>query len=251
MTDRFQQAAAIEAFDLGEYCRRVEEHLTRVNDGHLVRVVGPAFELVRAWALGGVPLSVVYRGIEQKAERHRAGRSTRALRLEFCEADVRAVFEEWRRAVGIARDSAVPDSEESPAISERRKPSLSRHLDRAIDKLTRAAGRLDLPDAFRADISRIIDSLARVRDESRHARGDARRDVIERLREIEHAIAAAGRVGGAGEVSAAEAEAGIELAPYRDRMDDDAWRRSFAASVDRILRDRLGLPYLDVDTFVA
>jgi hypothetical protein len=55
------------AGDLGEYCRRVEDHLTRVNAGHLVRIVGPGFALVRQWADAGVPLSVVYRGIDLKA----------------------------------------------------------------------------------------------------------------------------------------------------------------------------------------
>ena len=45
--------------DIGEYCRQVEDHLTRVNGGHLVRIVGPGFELVRGWANEGIPLSVV------------------------------------------------------------------------------------------------------------------------------------------------------------------------------------------------
>jgi hypothetical protein len=67
--------------DVAEYCRRVEDHLTRVNAGHLVRIVGPGFELVRGWAEAGVPLSVVFRGIELKAERHREGASTRPLRI--------------------------------------------------------------------------------------------------------------------------------------------------------------------------
>ena len=32
--------------DLGEYCRRIEDHLTRTNAGHLVRIVGPGFQEV-------------------------------------------------------------------------------------------------------------------------------------------------------------------------------------------------------------
>ena len=75
--------------DLGDYCRRVEQHLTQVNGGHLVRVVGPGFEMVRQWAEAGIPLTVVFHGIELKAERHRAGASRRPLRIEFCDADVR------------------------------------------------------------------------------------------------------------------------------------------------------------------
>jgi hypothetical protein len=87
--------------DVGEYCRRVEEHLMRVNDGHLVRIFGPGFELVRGWALGGIPLSIACYGIDQKAERHRAGSSKRPLRIEFCDVDVQEAFARWRRAVGV------------------------------------------------------------------------------------------------------------------------------------------------------
>ena len=89
--------------DVGDYCRQVEDHLTRVNAGHLVRIVGPGFELVRQWAEEGMPLSVVFRGIDLRAERHRAGKSRRPLRIEFCEADVRDLFDGWRRAVGLPR----------------------------------------------------------------------------------------------------------------------------------------------------
>src|SRR5215471_19149127 len=96
--------------DLGEYCRRVEQHLTRVNGGHLVRVVGPAFELVRGWAEAGVPLSVVLQGINLKAERHRTGQALRPLRLEFCEGDIRALYADWRRAIGPALGPAAPAS---------------------------------------------------------------------------------------------------------------------------------------------
>ena len=133
--------------DVGEYCRTVEDHLTRVNGGHLIRIVGPAFELVRQWAEAGVPASVVLRGIDLKAERHRLGNSTRPLRLEFCEADVRDVYRNWRRAVGllgsegaengeaIAEDAAAggagqgadSDSQEDQKDRKERRPSLTRH----------------------------------------------------------------------------------------------------------------------------
>ena len=58
--------------DVGQYCRDIEAHLTRVNGGHLVRIVGPGFALVREWYQDGIPLSVVLRGIEAKASRHDA-----------------------------------------------------------------------------------------------------------------------------------------------------------------------------------
>ena len=48
----------------GEYARQVERYLCQKNRGHLVRVVGPAFELVCGWADDG-------RAAEDRASRHR------------------------------------------------------------------------------------------------------------------------------------------------------------------------------------
>ena len=111
------------------------------NGGHLVRIVGPGFELVRTWASTGVPLSVVFRAIDLKAARHQAGTSRRPLRIEFCDDDVRELFAGWRRAVGIPAssepDPAEPVAEpDEPAGAARR--TATKELDRAIDRLSRA-----------------------------------------------------------------------------------------------------------------
>ena len=93
MSEQPQLAGPDAPLDLGDYCRGVEEQLARVNEGHIIRIVGTSFELVRSWAIEGIPMAVVFRGIEQKAARHRTGRSKRPLRLEFCEGDVRTLYE--------------------------------------------------------------------------------------------------------------------------------------------------------------
>ena len=68
----------------------------------MIRIVGPAFEQVCAWAARGVPLRVACRGIDRYFERDYAkGPRRRPVRIEFCEADVLDVFDEWRRAVGV------------------------------------------------------------------------------------------------------------------------------------------------------
>ena len=81
---------------------RSRRYLCQKNRGHLIRVVGPAFELVRGWAATGVPLKVAFRGIDRYCERYdaQAGRR-RPVRIEFCEADVLDAFDDWRRAVGV------------------------------------------------------------------------------------------------------------------------------------------------------
>ncbi len=86
-----------------DFCRSVEHYLTRKNDGHLVRIVGPSFDRVRGWAESGVPLKVVFAGIDRYFERYYAkGPRRRPVRIDFCEADVLDVFDEWRRAVGLS-----------------------------------------------------------------------------------------------------------------------------------------------------
>lgn len=243
---------AATAVDLGSYCRRVEEHLARVNGGHLVRVVGPAFDLVRRWREEGIPLSVVMRGVDQKAARHRSGRALRALRLEFCEPDVRALFEEWRRSVGVRRgDDASAEGDAAPGVADergRRRLSLARQLDRAIDKLAHAAGRLESTDAVREETSRVLDDLAALREDSRHARGaEARRALAERAATIDRRIGALARLTAGATAAGADAEAASELAAYRGRLSRDDWDRSVRAGADRLLRERCSLPTLDVD----
>ena len=92
--------------DRGAYCREIETYLCRQNDGHLVRIVGPAFDRVRGWAEAGIPLQVVIAGIDRKLDRAQPSiRRQRPLRIEHCEAEVLQVFEEWRRAIGLGANT--------------------------------------------------------------------------------------------------------------------------------------------------
>lgn len=234
--------------DVGEYCRGVEEHLARVNQGHIIRIVGLAFDLVRSWAIEGIPQSIVCRGIDRKAERHRAGRSKRPLRLEFCETDVRELHEEWRRAVGVWIPDAGPadDRASSPVVEERRRPSATRQMDRAIDRIVAAAGRLELPEGLRDDLAGILDRLVALRDELRQVRGAARQRLVERAARIDREVGAAARRAAGSGVASVEREAARELAPFRGRLAADAWQRSVDAGVDRILREQYGLPVLEI-----
>ena len=104
-----------------DYCRQVEAYLCRKNDGHLIRIVGPAFEQVCGWAVRGVPLNVAMRGIDRYFERYYAkGPRRRPVRVEFCEADVMDVFDEWRRALGITAVDSVGATPATPIPPQRR-----------------------------------------------------------------------------------------------------------------------------------
>jgi hypothetical protein len=243
--------------DVGEYCRAVEAHLTRINEGQLVRIVGPAFELVRGWALAGVPLSIVLHGMNAKAERHKAGRSTRPLRLEFCEHDVRAAYDYWRRAVGISRigdasetaDGHDADTDTATDAEARKKhASLTKHLDRAIDRLVRAGSRTDITDAFRDGADGIVQALGDMRDRARGARGAAREEMTTALSVLDAELMRVARAAAdASLVARLRADSAADLAAYRGRLDAAAWERAVELGVDRLLRDHFGLPTVAFD----
>lgn len=236
--------------DVAEYCRQVEAHLTRVNGGHLVRVVGPGFALVQRWAEEGVPLSVVFRGIELKAERHAAGASKRPLRIEFCEADVRALFDDWRRAIGVPsapEAQAAGDAESGGPRTGSRRRSAPKTIDRAIDRLGRLAGRLELPGEFRDAMSVIIDRLSSLREQLSHTRGDARQPLLDQLDAIERTLLEQARRAVPAEVlRELTSRAEQDLAAYRDRLSPDAWVKAVSTTVDRGIREHLDLPVLEV-----
>jgi hypothetical protein len=229
--------------DVGEYCRRVEEHLSRVNQGHLVRIVGSGFELVRQWALDGVPFSVVCRAVDMKAERHRAGRSTRPLRIEFCDTDVRALWQDWKRAVGLM-GTAGPATDAPP--DEVKRPPLTKHLDRVVAALTRAAGRLDTPASLRDGLTRVLEGVVELRESMRGRRAIQRDAVGDMLARWDAELMTAARASSdADTLETIRQDAAAELQAYRTRMPPDVWDRSVHVAATRLLRERLGLPTIE------
>lgn len=236
--------------DIGDYCRQVEAHLTRVNGGHLVRIVGPGFMLVRQWAEEGVPLSAVFRGIEQKAERHKSGAARRPLRIEFCEADVREVFEAWRRAIGVAAaPGASADASETAAAVERgsgpARRRTTRELERAIERLVAAAGRFEFPESLRDAVNSVLDAVLAMRDGVKGTRGGARAALLAPLPELDRTLIAAARAAIAADALAAiRDEAASDLEPFRARLSSDAWQQAIDVTIDRGVRAHFGLPDL-------
>jgi len=232
--------------DVGEYCRQVEAHLARVNAGEIIRITGAGFELVRGWALDGIPLSVVLHAVSLKAERHRAGRSTRPLRIEFCTADVRAVYATWRRAVGMTASSG-DSADGADAADEPRRGPLAKHFQRAIDRLSLSASQADLAPAIRDVLDRTLQDVAALAERARGARGPTRDAVVTELSALDGRMIdeARGAVGPT-VLDQLAAEASTDLTAYRGRLAPEIWARSVNLGVNRLLRERLGLPVLDV-----
>ena len=67
-------------------------------------------------------------------------------------------------------------------------PALGRHLDRIIDKLTRASSRDDLPAGLRDEADRILQAAAALRESSARLRGDAKAEAIDLLAGLEEAL---------------------------------------------------------------
>ena len=225
--------------DPESFCRAVEAYLCRKNDGHLIRIVGPAFEQVCGWAQRGIPINVVNRGIDRYFERYYAkGPRRRPVRIEFCEADVLDVFDEWRRAVGVARTAPPGEPDEEPA---RKPPTLPAHLERVVARLTMLRGGADRRlDGILDEIVREVDAA---RGGARSLRGDARAALVERLRVLDARMMEAARdLCDPATLQQVEADADRELAPFRPRMAPEVYARSQRMCVDRLIREQLRLP---------
>jgi hypothetical protein len=234
-----------------QYCRAIEAYLCRKNDGHLIRIVGPAFEQVLGWAAKGVPLKIACHGIDRYFERYYAkGPRRRPVRIEFCEADVLDAFDEWRRAVGIATDSRLTSADATgTGPSEEttgRHESLPAHLERVIARLT--ALRAGADRSLDGILDSVIRELDARRTEAKSLRGDARRAFVDRLGALDVELLAAVR-GQCDATTLAQlgSEAEEELAPFRDRLASAAFADARRAATDRLLRERSRLPVIAFD----
>ena len=227
--------------DSPDYCREIEAYLCRKNDGHLIRITGPSFDLVCGWADQGIPIKVAFSGIDRCFERYyRKGPRRRPLKIDFCDADVLDVFDEWRRATGITQS---PVGQSPVASQSGSRQSLPAHLERVVTMLTSARAGGSLGDEF----DELIDRVAKELDASRAAagglRGTARQAAIERLTAIDAELVQ--RVRGAlapATIDEIAREAEADLAAFRSSMAADAYARARAAAIDRLVRERSGLP---------
>ena len=256
------------SLDIADYCREIETYLCRKNDGHLIRVVGPSFDLVSAWAARGVPLKIAYAGIDRYCERYyRKGPRRRPVKIDFCEADVLDVYDDWRRAVGITQESVASsqgaveesvassqDAVEEPVASGQLsvggrppaadgKRSLPSHLERVLLRLSSARARDSLGAGFDAVVDRVSAELDAARARAGGLRGAARRELVQRLAALDAELLQQARgTLDAAATSVLAREADEELSAFRAGMAPEAFARARDAAIDRLVRERLGLP---------
>jgi len=226
--------------DPAEYARQVERYLCQRNQGHLVRVVGPAFELVRGWATAGVPLKVALAGIDRCCARLEArGARRRPVRVEFCEADVLDAFDDWRRAVGVGA-AVAEDPGEAPAA---RKPALAAHVERAIARLANARGVGPAVTSWHRQLERAIRDLEQIAPSAAKVRGEQRAALVSSLVKMDDELmAAAIEQLDAGRARQLRAEAEEELAAFGSRMPIEARTAAIELAFARLVREGAGIP---------
>ena len=241
--------------DVAAYCREIESYLCKKNEGHLIRIVGPVFEKVSGWAAQGVPLAVAFKGIDAYCDRYYAkGPRRRPVRVEFCEADVLDLFDEWRRAVGVTSLTGAD------AATERKHDSLPAHIDRAIARLTalRAGPSTTLgagpsttlgagtrAGAFADRIDETVRELDTMKASAKQARGETRTSILRRLVALDGELLDLAR---AHLETASRADlhsrAEAEIGPFAARMSADARTAAIDAAFTRLVRESAGLPTL-------
>jgi hypothetical protein len=227
---------------IADFCREIETYLCRKNDGHLIRVTGPSFDLVAGWAAQGVPFKVACEGIDRYFERYyRKGPRRRPVKIDFCEADVLDVFDEWRRAVGIP--SSPQSSVSGPQSDVGGRQSLPVHLERVVLRLTEARAKGMLGDAFDALIDRVSAELDAARAKAGGVRGETRQALIARLAALDGELLQQARTV-LDDATRAELvrDAEKSLAPFRAGMAPDAFARARDGAVDALVRERFKLP---------
>jgi hypothetical protein len=276
--------AADAGIDLDGYCRAIESHLCRKNDGHLIRVAGPTFDLVRGWAEQGVPLKVALAGIDSTFERYyRKGARRRPLQVSFCEADVLDAFDAWRRALGLssagpskpwagiseagtaesgaaagrcdagARECGAGTSVPAgplAALPERlhRAASLPAHLERVASRLTLLRGDPRNGEEMETALAAAVLQMDAHRQAARGARGPARAALIAHLESLDDSLLARVRTGlSAEQLDGLRREAAETLAPFRERMPRAAYQAAHDAALTRLLREHAGLPVIRYD----
>lgn len=233
--------------DPDEFCRHIETYLCRKNDGHLIRIVGPSFERVSGWAKRGIPPKVVFTGIDRYFVRYYArSPRRRPVRIDFCEADVFDVYDEWRRAVGVQATAGAGDGDGDETVPPARaRLSLAAHVERTIARLTALRGGGRMSAEADAVLDRAVRELDVVRASAKQARAQVRADLLVQLASMDRAVLDALRRTQPAEVmEALRNEALAELEPFRERMASDAFDQAIERSLDCLIRERSGVPQI-------
>jgi hypothetical protein len=143
---------------------------------------------------------------------------------------------------------ADPEATSAETREAGHRPSVSKHLERAIERLGRVAGRLEYPESFRDSVTGILERLTSLRESGRNARGVARDALVGHLAPLDQQLMTAARSAAPADVLPDLFRAAEEdLSAFRGRLSGEAWQHAVEVTVDRLLRDRFGLPTIELE----
>ncbi len=164
------------------------------------------------------------------------------------------MFDEWRRAVGVA---LIPDqraTETGPAAPShqadrpvRRRVSLPAHIDRVLTRATNQLAMRETAPGIHAALERVVADVDLLRHDARGARGEARVMLVERLAAIDRALTVAARTAAGSSLEGIQDAARAELAPFKARMAEAPFARALTACTDRLLSELFRLPTVRFD----
>jgi hypothetical protein len=154
---------------------------------------------------------------------------------------VRDAFDDWRRAVGVARVSGAHEVDGTGS----RRTSLASHVERVIDRLTVLRGSAQ-PGAPLADaLDATVRQLDGLQASARTARGETRAALTMELDQLDRQlIERAIKSLPASQRARLEREADEELTPFRGRMLPESFSKAKVAAYERLVRETFALPSL-------
>jgi hypothetical protein len=117
------------------------------------------------------------------------------------------------------------------------------HLERVLLRLSNARAKGMVGIEVDGLIDRVSSELDVARATAGGIRGEARRALLDRLTTLDAELLNLGRAAlDDGQRETCERDADEELSGFRDRMTSEVYDRAHGALVDRLVRERLGLP---------
>ncbi len=139
------------------------------------------------------------------------------------------------------------DGQSSDLERLRRRPGLRTHIDRLIAKTTALrSGAIDT--SLDLALERVVRELDGLREAASRARGHERERILNRLSSFDEDLVSVLQESITPDAKARLVrEAEQELGAFRTRMTDDTYRHAVNVSVQRMLRERAGLPRFALD----
>lgn len=192
--------------------------------------------LMEDWEKRGVPLHVVLRGIEKVFDNQdaKAGRRRSVKGLSYCREEVEAQYEEWlERQVGKNNSETETAIDENSGFSA---DSLKNHLSQVSGELRVSIEKTG--GSLKETLERVTARLAEL--EKDYADAESLENALSDLEKVIDAALL--------ETKNEEAVAEItkNLASYKNKMEKDAYERTFELMLLKELRTRAEIPRLSL-----